>query len=318
VRYILPDFDEPLQDRVWFAGNLVTGVGDFECPLKALKNAGDVAARLLLSMYSANDMETWGGVRPVGPNSGPWKRYEPVDQAVIRLDGGAALIRAKDAGVVASIPGETDHSEYWRALEALQSAGLIYEMVMVLNRNAIKAKFRSGGEYSAIPNDAEPCYELDCRSQHGYKPRGEEGLAGVTARTAGQLGYSVAGIGRDNEEKWDADGSYVPADGKARFDGTYAAIVPSGFPAMIAGIFRLRFRVSNPKNAGIKGTWARIAQNNREAFALIQRVRVANKLTPVNAPWEVAAAAKAVARERGAGQDDARRLGVAEAASTGP
>ena len=47
---------------------------------------------------------------------------------------------------------------------------------------------------------------------------------------------------------------------------------------MIAGIFRLRFRVANPKNAGVKGAWARIHQGNREAFDLVQSIRAANKL----------------------------------------
>jgi hypothetical protein len=298
VLYILPDFDEPLQDRVWFGSRLVTGAGDFACPLKALKNAGDAAAQLLLSIYAANDMEIWGGARPVGVGRGPWKRYMPVDADAIQLAGGAKMIRAKEIGEVANIPKGAQDVDYWAALKALQSAGFVYEVVVVLNRNAVKAKFRDGEEYGDIPDDAEPYYELDCRSLHGYKPQGEEGLAGATARTAGELGFSVIGAGRDREEKWGGDSSYVPADEGARFDGTYAAIVPAGFPAMIAGIFRLRFRVANPKNAGIKAAWARIAQNNREAFALIERVRAANRLAPVKAPWDVAEAAKSGAKER--------------------
>ena len=270
VRYVLPDFGEEKESRVWFGNNLVGGIGGFSQPLKALKNAGDVAARLLLAMYAANDMELWGGVRPCGPGRGPWKHYEPVAPDV-PLYGGARLIRAKDQGEVASIDNRISGGSteaYWDALRALKSAGLIYEVVTVLNRNAKKEKVGStGGEYGSIPDDAEPYYELDARSAHGYKPEGEEGIGGATAKTAGDLGHPVAVEG-------------------GRLDGTYAAIVPTGYPAMIAGVYRLRFRVANPKNAGVKGAWARIHTNNREAFELVQAIRAANKKSALVPPWE--------------------------------
>lgn len=276
ILYVLPDFNEPVEDRVWFGGNLVRGYATFSQPLKALKNAGDVAARLLLAMYAANDMETWGGVRPVGNDSGPWSHYEPVAKDV-NLYGGARLIRSKDRGNVASIPKTVsggNNEAYWDALRALESAGLIHEVVLVLNRNAIKEKFASTQEeYSSIPDDAEPLYELDTRSKHGYKPEGEEGIGWATANTAGALRHPVATEG-------------------GAFDGIYAAIVPTGYGAMIAGIYRLRFRVSNTKNAGVKGTWAGIHQRNKEALELVNSIRAANKMpaaippkyskTPVN------------------------------------
>ena len=262
VRYVLPDFGEDKDGRIWIDNNLVDGFGGFTQPLKALKNAGNVAARLLLAMYAANDMETWGGVRPVGSRQGPRGHYEPVG-ADKSLHGGARLIRAKSQGDIVYIEPRISGGSseaYWDALRALKSAGLIYEVVMVLNRNATKKKFASGEEYSEIPDDAEPYYELDARSEHGYKTEGEEGIGGATAKTAGDLGHPVTVEG-------------------GRFDGTYAAIVPAGYPAMIAGIYRLRFRVANPKNAGVKGAWARIYQNNREAFELVQAIRAANKLS---------------------------------------
>lgn len=274
IRYVLPDFEEPPEDRVWFGNNLVSGVGGFAQPLKALKNAGDVAARLLLALYEVNDMETWGGVRPVGAGHGPWVHYEPVD-ADTRFTAGARLHRAKDAGKVAIIEDRItkDKEQYWSALRALQSAGLVYEVVMVLNRNAIKAKFSSGDEYSDIPEDAEPFYELDCRSRHGYKPDGEEGVGWATAKTAGDFGKPVTLEG-------------------GIFDGTYAAFVPDGYGAMIAGIYRLRFRVSNPKNAGVKGAWAGIHQRNREALELVNSIRSASGREPLTSPKAHAEAAK--------------------------
>ena len=274
IRYVLPDFEEPPEDRVWFGNNLVSGVGGFTQPLKALKNAGDVAARLLLALYEVNDMETWGGVRPVGTGRGPWVHYEPVDTDT-RFTVGARLHRAKDAGPVAIIEKRIteDQDQYWQALKALQSSGLVYEVVMVLNRNAIKAKFSSGTEYSDIPEDAEPFYELDCRSKHGYKPDGEEGVGWATAKTAGDFGKPVTLEG-------------------GKFDGTYAAFVPDGYGCMIAGIYRLRFRVANPKNAGVKGAWAGIHQRNREALELVNSIRSASGCEPLTSPKAQAEAAK--------------------------
>lgn len=268
VRFYLPDFGEEMDGRVWFGNNLVSGVGGFTQPLKALKNAGDAAARLLLSLYIANDMEIWGGIRPIGAKHGPWKHYEPVTEDV-NLRGGVRLVRAKDSGEVAWIDQRISDGQaetYWSALSALKSAGFVYEVVVVLNRNAKKSKFGNGTEYGGIPDDAEPYYELDARSDHGYKPAGEEGIGGAVTNTAGACGYPVTLEG-------------------GRFDGTYAAMVPSGFGAMVAGIYRLRFRVANPKNAGVSGAWARIHQNNRDAFDLVAKVRIANGLTPLTAPW---------------------------------
>ncbi len=291
VLHVLSDFGEDLADRVWFGNGLVDGFAGFAQPLKALKDAGDVAARLLLTMYMANDMELWGGVRPIGDGAGPWVHYEPVGDGEINLWDGVRLIRSKRAGEVG--PGDTYQRTWspsgkvsswwkahadasgpvWRALEALQSSGLIYEVVMVLNRNPNPAEFGGGGKYSDIPPDAEPYYELDTRSRHGYKPEGEEGIGAATARTAGDLGYPVTLEG-------------------GQFDGTYAAIVPSGYGAMIAGVYRLRFRPSNPKNAGVASAWQRIGQGNREGFELVQSIRASRKLEPLTPPWEAASKAK--------------------------
>lgn len=278
VRFVLPDFDEPSESRVWFGGNLVTGIGEFAKPLKTIKDGGDVVARLLLAMYAATDMEAWGGV---DPHKGPWMRYESVDkEALVIAD--VRLIRAKNEGTVGSCTmfsrawtapdrdwwkaHEAAGEPVWRALELLESAGLFYQTVLVLNRNAESKTFASGGKYGSIPADAEPLYVLDTRSQHGYKPAGEEGLAGVTASTASDLSFPVATSG-------------------GHFDGTYAAIVKRGQGAMVAGIFRPRFRVANPKNAGVQDVWSGIKARNREHFDFIQAIRAARKLPPAVSPF---------------------------------
>lgn len=281
VRYCLPGFDESPSERVWFGNNLVSGVSSTNedgeirtfLPLKALKNAGDVAARMLLEMYKSNDMENWGGVRPVGDGFWLWNYYAKVD-ADKNLYGPARLLREKHQGPVSNgsimqrlttnrlTTTEADAKSFWDAVSSLESAGLVYEVVMVLNRNAVTLKLDNGKEYGSIPPDAEPFCELDSRTRHGFKAEGEHGLAWATAKTAEELGYPVATEG-------------------GRFDGTYAAIVPLGYGAMIAGIYRLRFRVTNGRNAGVASTWKSIQERNDDALMLIQDTRKANKLTPL-------------------------------------
>lgn len=265
ILHILPTFGELPIDRVWFSSAIVEGFGKHKQPLKDLKNAGSVAARLLLAMYAATDMETWGGVKPVGAIRGPWESYKLVSSST---SGSFTLFTAKSSNSIASIDKRIsdDTEQYWHALNAMESFGFFYKSVLVLNRIARPEKFASGESYGAIPDDAEPLYELDNISRHGQKPKGEEGLGRITAQTAGELGCPVTTPG-------------------GVFDGTYAAIVRRGQGAMIAGIYRPRYRVNNSANAGVKGTWARIHENNRDYYDFIESVREANDLPPLPAPW---------------------------------
>lgn len=278
VRFVLPDFDEEPSERVWLSNAIVDGIGRFDRPLRALKNAGDEAARLLLVLYLNNDMYVWGGVDPTLEGS-PYVSFEKVFKDEI-VKGGARLIRARRRGVVFGVElqgkvsrapraqsalshsFENAQSPGIRALEALLGLGMVYEVVMVLNRDAVPLRPKLAKRvYSGIPMDAEPLYELDTLTRSlGFKPRGEEGIGVATAKTAKDLGFPVT----------------LP-DG--RFDGTYAAFVQQGVPAMLAGIVRLRFRVNNVKNAGVRGAWLQIYQGNTEALDFLQKVRRANRLT---------------------------------------
>ena len=266
VLHGLPGFGEALKDRVWFGSGLVRGFESFTRPLKTLKDCGSIAARLLLLMYQRNEMERFGGLPPFGDSV--WKRY------FINLDltwGSFRMVHAVEVGEVADrdllqkASGERKyerdkHGEpCWQALSALEQSGLIYPVLMTLNRNEEVEVLENGGEYRCVPEDADPLYELDCLSRHGYKPRGEEGIAGPISRTAGELSYAVT-------------------DSTGLFTGKYAAIAPKGNPLMVVGIYRLRFRVSNPLNVGVSSAWARIQEGNREGMQWLHRWRQENRL----------------------------------------
>lgn len=250
VRYVLNDFKSKAEDKVWFSNELITGTGKFTQPLKKLKMCGDSAARLLLIGYRENNLEQYGGVKPIAfykqyemskirndiegfdlwhgkagsdSSSLDWMRAAGVQQALNQLKKGEEYDRLFSEG----------SSEFLRAVKSLDAAGFIYEMVSVLDREEKN-------------DEAQVIYELDAKSKHGYKPKGEEGVAGITARLSAAIGNPVA-------------------DSMGRFYGKYAAIVPAGIQPHIIGIYRLRFRVSNTKNHGVTGAWARIHQCQREA-----------------------------------------------------
>lgn len=242
VRYVVNDYKAKPEDKVWISNELVTGYGKFTQPLKKLKMCGDVAARLLLICYRESNLEQYGGINPRAFHHA----YEMTK--VNRLDGydiwhGVATHTTSYADIMLKVLGlkgyskDADEAEaqkkpFWAALEGLDKSGLIYQMVSVMDREAGNP-------------EAQVIYELDAKSKHGYKPAGEEGLGGETARLSNIYGNPVT-------------------DSMGRFYGRYAAIVPAGEPHIV-GIYRLRFRVSNSKNHGVATAWARIYQGQREA-----------------------------------------------------
>lgn len=265
IRYVLPDFDEEIEDRVWFGAGLVDGYGGFQYPLRRLKQCGNIASRLLLAQYMGLDIGAWGGVNPHADYA-LWQSYSQACKPVDLLDG-VTLIRWKRQSLVASqskaIQGAGAQIEaYWQAAKALEAAGFLYEVVVLLDRAAVEAVFKSGENYFKPHDDAEPVCELDMRGYHGYKPKGEQGVGGFTAKTAGDLGHGVA------------------TDGE--FNGTYAAFLAPGMTGMIIGIYRLRFRPVNPHNRNVSTSWWRINYGNREQLRLIQHVRKRYKLPPLN------------------------------------
>ncbi len=227
--------------RVWFANTLVDGYGRWKRPLKDLKRLGEVAARLLLIMYREHRMEQFGGVPP-------YMIYHTYNCVKLLVSTGGyqlwhATRNTKTAYQTHSLPalrlekpnGDKDaqHMQmqpFWDALAALQAKGFVYEVVTVLD---------------AEPGsrDANVVYELDAISLHGYRPKGEEGLARDTATLAAHWGYGGM---------WGRSG------------GNYAVFIEQGVTPHVAGIFRLRFRVANPKNHTISAAFQRIGTDRAE------------------------------------------------------
>ena len=240
-------------------------------PLRDLKNAGNAAAQLLLWLYAIHDMELWGGIPPPltthERSEGLSMRYDPIGES-FPIKGNAEIIRAKRRErqflVDPRIRKIHNEAALENAFNVLEQGGFIYEMTVVFNRDPIFDLYYK----RLVPEDAEPLYQLDNRTPQRFHTSGERGLCHITARTAGELGPSVTRPG-------------------GKFDGTYAAIVTQGHPAMIAGTYRLKYRVANARNRGVRDTWRRIHQLDRDAYQKISQVRSANGLLHMGPPWAV-------------------------------
>jgi len=252
VRWVLNNFQNKVGDRIWFSNNLVDGYKRFAQPLKRLKRCGNVAARLLLLLYEQNDMEQYTGVKPylnvyanyhmskintVG-NYDLWHAKRDEDTAYAYIASNAV-----NGQKVAEFWKNGEHREaFWSAFHSLNSGGFIYEVVTVMD--------------GKVDNEeAQPIYILDTKSKHGYKPQGEDGLGGDTARLSGEMGYPVA-------------------DSTGRLYGKYAVIVPQGIIPSVVGIYRMRFRVTNPKNYTVKSSWAKIHEGQKEALEWIVELKM--------------------------------------------
>lgn len=260
IRWVLNGIPCDDDDKVWFSNELVDGYGRLQNPLKRLKQCGDIAARILLIMYRENDMEACGGVVPC---NSAYKKYDT--KMIWRGHKGYDFYTAESGSAWAfnsiSLPSicvekfPADESEkssilkpFWAALSSLESSGLIYEIVSVMDSSPDNI-------------NAQPVYVLHTKAANGYTPKGEEGLAGHVARIMGDLGHSVT-------------------DAQGRFYGKFGAIVPAGNPPHVVGIFRLRFRVANPKNYGVKSAWARIYKGQEEAKEWLEFIEGKGRVIP--------------------------------------
>lgn len=272
VTFAFETYGQPVEERVWFGKGLVEGFEDFEKPLMAITDAGDVAARLLLLLYRMHDLEEWIAVPP---SSGLHFQFVPTVMPA-PLGRGYHLIRYKKGGCYSRqtlIDRVTDplrqasvrRADFQTALNALLELGLVYEAIFVINRAPPKAKgLTPETDVYHVPMDAQPMYVLATQNRFGYKVLGEEGISGRTARLAGALCLPVSGMA-------------------GALNGTFAAISPPGLALGITGAYRLRFRVANGKNAFVKDAWSRLHNAEREALAHLEAVRGLRGLEPTAA-----------------------------------
>lgn len=256
LTYALPVFAGD-GEWVWFSNELVDGYGAFQNPLKALVKYGNTAVRLLLLMYKYNAMDTFGGIDPYRAHQ-EFKGQElsscvpgfdfyhfEFQHSSVRIAKECLRLTAWPTGKNKKENEELEQkaiAPFWQALKGLETCGLIYPVVTVFNADP------------SVNRNPDLLYVLHAKTNSGYTPKGEEGLASDTARIANDINKRPV------------------CDSQGRFYGRYAVIVPAGMPAHVCGVYRLRFRVSNPANAGVKDTWRMISDANNQAKAWINKI----------------------------------------------
>lgn len=255
IRHVLPTFGEPLDKRVWFGSGLVFGDGEdgfLKSPLQQLKNCGNVAARLLLAMYAGQDLDRWYGIPP---HKFLWHYYKLGETSygpfrVLRGGNDSSVIGDRDLFDHIDC-GRTNNDACFAALAALQTSGFLYEMVVLLNRNPVHV---NGGSYGNVPEDAEILCDLGSPSLFGpVQSEIDQGLGADYLTTVKALHWE--------EQPYD-----------------YLAIIPTGHPAMIAGLYRLRFRITNYQNAFVEAAERKHLDANATALRMLNHIRKTKNL----------------------------------------
>jgi hypothetical protein len=238
VRWVLNSFET--DDWVWFPNSLTDGYGRFRQPLKRLKQCGDIAARLLLFLYASDNMEEFGGIPP---NNNVYKKYKTHHVA---SRNGYSFWETEEALPYAyhrlflpvlclnKLSDDKDENKkqfdpFWNALYSLENSGFMYECVTVMDG-------------ASLNQDSRPMYDLVTRPKHGHPLKGEEGMLDKINQIFIEFGYG-------SESR--------------RFYSKYPVISIVGVQPLVIGIYRLRFRVANPKNYPVRAAWRRIHEERK-------------------------------------------------------
>ena len=214
-------------------GDYIEGKSIYSRPLKRFCDGSQhLALRMLLYFYQKND----------NPNSGGIPSYlacYPYDMELLGTHDGYDFWRGKKSELHVSetlvrsmFPQETDNRKFpemladtRNAIQYLEEHGFIYRSVCVLDNPGTNSQ-------------SAPRYELGVKSDNiRWRPKDRYQSAQRIEKMARNHGYETA------REKRDA---------VYHFYDRYPAIAPRGAIVHIAEIFKLRFAITNPRNAKVK------------------------------------------------------------------
>jgi hypothetical protein len=157
VRWVLNGYLAGSDSRVWMSNELVDGIGSFTQPLKRLKRSGDVVARILLLAYREQDLERFGGINPTTMF---YDEYN-LERIYSDIRGGYDLWHGEHENQVVynhcafptlCISGWAEDknqkseqiSNWFRGMNALDSAGFIYQVVFGAGSEAYPCRGAGG------------------------------------------------------------------------------------------------------------------------------------------------------------------------------
>ena len=244
-RFEVRTFGEELSNRVWFSQSLMgltNGVLE-RAPITVLNDMRPECLFALLLMHSLQQDE-WVAVSPPLPTegqSGVFRRFEPVREgAVVKDDHFVQLVERGDLVVFGfeAFTKKYGVSSICWAIEQLKLHGFVYEVVMAYNR-----------PLRYLEDSAHPGMFLDPEARPIFHVHGGGVKSGLPAEELGVSHLTLA------MSKWV---DIQVFEHECREKGRFVVVGRTALQIGIAGSFRLRSRVKNPKNRGIGWSWAEL------------------------------------------------------------
>ena len=249
VRFRLRDFDEPIEDRVWFDRSLVeyTDIKTNESNVYKLCQMRPECILMLLWMYANLPVGATTVQHPI-PSArihGVMVRYQWDEDQTRTLDSHEIKVACFPEFDLQGCDLFQSYSRLAldKAVEALYRKGFVYEVIMVWDR-PLNAPPGDANDLTYLAVDALPQYQLHVRKCNGKLSDDEVGVSHLTLKASKSAEVSVF-------------------HHEGLLDNKYVVISKPGRPVGVAGVFRLSHRVKNPKNLGIKEAWASLMDSER-------------------------------------------------------
>ena len=249
VRFLLRDFDEPLENRVWFDRSLVehTDLKTNESNVYRLCEMRPECIRMLLWMYGNLPVAATTVQHPI-PSAcipGMMFRYRWDEDQTRTLDSHEIKVACLPEFDLQGCELLQYYSYFAldKAVDTLYRKGFVYEVIMVWDQ-PLNSTPGQATDLTYLEVDAEPQYQLHVRKCNGKLSGDEVGVSHLTLKAS----------------KY-ADVSVFSHDGE--IENRYVVISKPGRPVGVAGVYRLSNRVKNPKSLGIKEAWASLMDTER-------------------------------------------------------
>lgn len=249
VRFVLKDFGEPIENRVWFDRSLVEYIDpkSNESNVYRLCEMGYACIRILLWMYANQPVNSTTVQHPIPSECipGMMNRYRWAEDQTRTLDSHEIKVACfpefelQGCDLVQWFKYTTLDS----AVIKLFKTGFIYKVVMVWDES-LQAILGSANDLKYLSVDALPQYQLHVEKRCGELSKDEVGLTHLTLKAS----------------KY-ADVSVFTHDGK--IEDKYVVISKPWQPVSVVGVYRLSNRVTNTHNHHISEAWSSLMDSER-------------------------------------------------------
>lgn len=249
VRFLVKDFDEPLEERAWIDRSLVEYINPKtkQSNLDRLCAMRSACIRMLLWMYCNLPVGATTVQHPIPHEgiAGVMTRFKWDEDQTRMLD-------SHEVRVACSPEFDLQGCDLrlWYSLSVLKNAvkdlmtkGFIYEVIVVWEQ-PLTASSVHEDDAVYLDVEARPLYQLHTVKCNGELSDDEVGVSHLTLK-ASQY----------------ADVNVFSHEGEV--DNKYVVISEPGQIVAVAGVYRMSHRVTNNKNRGVKEAWSAIMDPER-------------------------------------------------------